>query len=522
MSRLWTNPIVEDIIARNPDKSEYLVADYKTPSGPAHIGSVRGPMVHHAVTQALRVAGRSARFLYGFDDFDPMDGFPSDLPEDWRQYMGQPLANIPSPRSGFDSLAADYASSFLEVFAYLGLKPEIIYGSQWYRQGRYDDSIRGALDHAQTIRELYLTISHSEKPVDWLPIHMLCPHCGKIGTTQATAWDGQEVTFICRPDLVSWAIGCGQISTHSPFGGQGKLPYKVEAAAKWSFLDQDFETAGKDHMTKGGSFDLAAAIAKAVYQIQPPVGRSYPYEFLLHQGKKMSSSKGLGHTAKQATHDLPAELLIYRLGVSQPNLQVEFDLSGEAIPRWFDQLDGLYRQALIEPSSEAAQTVKIFYPEAKLLDYRMRFSQLAFVSQLPNVDLLSFAALDKGSPLTSDETAVLTERLEYAKYWLEHFADDKIRFVLQSGPLSELNLDTTQLGFLRDLAKIYSSRSDWTGPELHTELHRLKTESGLEPRQAFGAIYQLFFAKESGPPAGWLMAALEPEYVASRFALVQA
>ncbi|TSC65085.1 MAG: lysyl-tRNA synthetase [Candidatus Berkelbacteria bacterium Gr01-1014_85] len=522
MSRLWTTPIVEQIIARNPDKSVYLIADYKTPSGPAHIGSLRGPVVHQAVTRALIRAGRSAHYLYGFDDFDPMDGFPSDLPDEWRQYMGQPLANIPSPDPQFDNLAAYYASSFLEVFTYLGLTPEIIYGSRWYREGRYDQSIERALNHSQTIRELYLSVSHSEKPTDWLPIHMLCPHCGKIGTTQATAWNGKEVTFVCRPDLVTWAIGCGQVSTQSPFGGQGKLPYKVEAAAKWSFLDEDFETAGKDHMTKGGSFDLAAAIAKAVYQIEPPIGRGFPCEFLLHQGKKMSSSKGLGHTAQQAKRDLPTELLIYKLGVSQPNLQVEFDLTGEAIPRWFDQLDGLLKQAFVDPDSEAAETVKIFYPGVKLVEYRMRFSQLAFLSQLPNVDLFEFAKLDKGSVLSVDETAALVERLEYAKYWLAHFADDRVRFILQTGPLSELSLDSAQLDFLRAVAKIYNSRSGWTGPELHTELHQLKAESGLEPRQAFGAIYQLFFAKESGPPAGWLIAALEPAYVATRLALVQA
>ncbi|TSC96503.1 MAG: hypothetical protein CEN88_334, partial [Candidatus Berkelbacteria bacterium Licking1014_2] len=38
----------------------------------------------------------------------------------------------------------------------------------------------------------------------------------------------------------------------------------------------------------------------------------------------------------------------------------------------------------------------------------------------------------------------------------------------------------------------------------------------ISPKAAFGAIYQLFLGKDSGPQAGWLLASLERKTVIER------
>jgi lysyl-tRNA synthetase class 1 len=92
----WVDEIVEDIIKKIP-KDSYLVTDWMTTSGHAHVGSLRGVIVHDLVRRGLVENGKIAEFQWGFDDFDPMDGLPSYLDESWLQYMGKPLCNIPAP-----------------------------------------------------------------------------------------------------------------------------------------------------------------------------------------------------------------------------------------------------------------------------------------------------------------------------------------------------------------------------------------------------------------------------------------
>src|SRR6202008_3238783 len=50
-----------------------VVNDSKPPSGPVHVGSLRGPVILDVITRALRAAGHETTLLYGVDDLDPMD-----------------------------------------------------------------------------------------------------------------------------------------------------------------------------------------------------------------------------------------------------------------------------------------------------------------------------------------------------------------------------------------------------------------------------------------------------------------
>ena len=52
--------------------------------------------------------------------------------------------------------------------------------------------------------------------------------------------------------------------------------------------------------------------------------------------------------------------------------------------------------------------------------------------------------------------------------------------------------------------------------ELHEQIHALKNQLGLPPKQAFSAIYLTFLGKPSGPQAGWFLAALDRDFVVSR------
>ena len=67
---------------------------------------------------------------------------------------------------------------------------------------------------------------------------------------------------------------------------------------RWKKEGVDFEPAGKDHHSEGGSFDTAREIAKAVYSCEPPVTFQYDFISIKGRGGKISSSSAtLGSTS---------------------------------------------------------------------------------------------------------------------------------------------------------------------------------------------------------------------------------
>lgn len=467
---LWLDKILEDL--QKTKKSSFLVSDYKTPSGKIHVGALRGVFIHDAVYKELKKKGETAEFIYGFDDFDPMDSLPVYLDE--KKYlpeMGKPLCDIKAPDNK-GSYAQYYAKDFQEVFESCGSKPKIIWLSKEYKAGRFDEVIKEILIRAGQIREIYKKISGSEKEKDWLPISMVCEKCGKIGTTYASKFENNKVYYECRRDLVEWAVGCGHQGWGSPYKGGAKFPWKVEWPAKWKVYGTDVEGAGKDHSTAGGARDIARAIATQVLKIKEPY--NIPYEFFLMAGKKMSSSKGVGATAREMVEILPPEVLRYLILRIAPDRAINFDPEGETIPQLFDDYDKEY-------------------PGAK-----MSFRKVVFSLQL-------------------DKSIQSQEREKYAKIWLKRFAPERYIFSLQEKlPASAKNLSAEQKKFLSEIKEIVGSNKGITGDELHQKIHQLKEELKINPRDAFSAIYLIFLNKDSGPQAGWFLASLDKDFVIKR------
>ena len=319
-----------------------VVNDSKTPSGTVHVGSLRGPVILDVITRALRASGHETTLLYGVDDLDPMDAQALLTPDAVEREMGRPLAHIPDQvADGHASYARHHAQVFIDTFAGLGINPDRYYWmSEHYVAGDLDPYIRIALDRAAVVREVYQRVANVRHPDTWHPISVICPTCGRVGTTIVTKWDGEKVFFECRPDLVTWAKGCGSSGWVSPYGGAAKLPWNLEWAAQWSLFGVTIEPCGKDLATAGGSRDRSDAIAREVFEREPPI--NVPYEFLNIGGRKMSTSKGRGTPAHLIAEVVPPEQLRLLFLRPRPNQAIEFDPDGtDAIPRLFDEFDRL-------------------------------------------------------------------------------------------------------------------------------------------------------------------------------------
>ncbi len=507
-----------------------VVNDSKTPSGTVHVGSLRGPVILDVITRALRARGVPATLLYGVDDMDAMDAQALLTPDAVDRSMGVPLAHVPDQAGDCHaSYARHHAQTFIDTFAGLGIRPDRYYWmSDIYPTGAVDPYVRAALDRAQVVRDLYRRVSRVERPAGWLPISVVCPTCGKVGTTLARDWDGETVAFECLPDYVTWARGCGAVDRVSPFGGAAKLPWNLEWAAQWGIFGVTIEPCGKDLATAGGSRDRSDAIAREVFDREPP--RNLPYEFLNIGGRKMSTSKGRGAAAHRIVEVVPPEQLRLLFLRPRPNSAIEFDPEGtDAIPRLFDELDRIaaatagaevkgelpedheriFAYALLDPAADVAAEAGAFRPA---------FAHLALLLQVPGVDVAARVEAEKGSPLSDRERAILDERLAAARGWLESYAPERARLdVRRDGlPAEAAALDGAQRAYLGALADAAEPAPPGSGDGWQTAIFATAGEAGLPAGRAFAALYLAFLGRINGPRAGWLLASLDPDFVIAR------
>src|SRR3989338_262657 len=488
----------------------FLVDDMFTPSGFAHICSIRGPLVHDLIYKALKHVGVDVKFSFVFNDFDVIDGLPEDLQKNFNKYLGFPLRNVPSPVEGFDSFAEYFIDDFKKVLKSFGIKAEHPSSYDMYKEGKFDEAIKIALDNAEKIQDIYEKVSGSKKrEMGWLPLQVICENCGRLGTTRVHGWDGKTVEYTCEPEMVKWAGGCGHTGRISPFGGNGKLHWKVDWVAHWMVLGVTIEGAGKDHSSAGGSRDIARELCKDVFKIPEPY--NLPYEFFLIGGKKMGSSKGLGLKARDTKDLLPPEVARFLFARTDYKQAVEFDPMGTmAIPDLFDEYDRCFMAFIngtdedLARAFEMSQINELPKKEKTLLP---RFRDIVNDIQMPNLDVFKkYEGVDKN---------ILEERIKYAKIWLEKYAPENLSLQMTKElPEMVKDLSVDQKEFLRKAIDLIEKEKD---PEaLQLALYNLTKELGFDAKKSFSAIYISLIGKQFGPKAAWFLLSLPKEKVIER------
>lgn len=517
----WADRIAQDIQTKKTKEIEsgkpLLIRDEKTLSGRVHIGSMRGVAIHGLVGEVLSELGIKNEYRYELNDFDPFDSIPGYLDTDkFREHLGKPLYTVPSPEPGFKNYADYFGQEFVAVHKKAGFTPNYYLATELYQSGKMDPYIRIALERVADVRRILKEVSGSVKDESWLPVSVICEQCGKMMTTRAHDFDGETVGYTCdrSPDET---VPCGFTGRRSPFSGGSKLFWKVDWAAKWVVQGVDIEGAGKDHSTKGGSRDVANHIARELFGYESPF--DIPYEFFLVGGKKMSSSKGRGSSAAEMSQLFPSPEFRLTLIGKDINQQIDVDPEGDSVPRmydWYDELAEKVRDGVADDFTRMYALCQMPKEQAEEpVHWMLRFSLLAFIVQMPHLDLIKEAEATKGSELTDDEKALLAERAEYARFWLSTYAPEQFKYELQQAMPVGLELSDTQKAALVKLAD-YMEAGERDGEEVHARLFELKTEVPIEPKELFSAIYRIFIGRTSGPKAGWFLASLPREFALER------
>ena len=204
---------------------------------------------------------------------------------------------------------------------------------------------------------------------------------------------------------------------------------------------------------------------------------------------------------------------------------INFSPDGDTIPVLFDQYDAVCRDyfeggdGVKEHKNKIFEFTHFYEKDLKKLNrYLPRFSHIAFFVQMPHLDVGKKVEEMKGAALTEADKKELDFRVEYANKWLEACSPEKYIFKVQEEvPDMAGELSGGQKEFLKVLAGFLKDNPNADGEKIQSFIHDKKNELEMEPADIFKSIYVSILGKDSGPQAGWLMEALENEFLIKRF-----
>jgi len=508
---IWVDRLAQKIKQKNSKKE--WVDDMKTPSGQIHVGSLRGVIIHDLVYKALKEIGVNVNFSYVFNDMDPMDGLPVYLDkEKYLPHMGKPLYKIPAPQPKHKNYAEYFAEEFIEVFNKLNCYPQIIYSSKLYQEGKMNQVIKKILNNTEKIKEIYKKITKKELGKNWYPYNPICEKCGKIGTTDVYKWDQKYVHYRCLPYKVGWAKGCGYEGKVEPVGENGKLVWKVDWPAHWQVIGITIESSGKDHMSSGGSYDVASHIAKEVLNYPPPEAFG-GYEWFTIGGRKMSSSKGLGSSAKEVSEILPPQVFRFLFVRTPITTHIDFNPNKETLFNLFDEYDRCFYAYFDKQEGKIPQG-----KQKEVLTDFARIIELSKISDLPKKrlyfprfrtiynlllqkksNLIVFFEELKNDKLTKEEKLILEERVFYAKKLMKR--EEKMLTKNNIAQTNNFTLNDNQKKFLKKLKENLEVLKTFKKEKIQEVIKKTLKETNIHPKEAFQAFYFVLIGKLFGPKA---------------------
>jgi lysyl-tRNA synthetase class 1 len=498
-ARHWADVLADDIL--NQRGRRHVVNTGITPSGEIHVGNMREVVTADAIHRVIAERGDASQLLYIADTYDPLRHvYPFLDPQRYRHEVGKPLSEIPCPCAQHASYAEHFLAPFLGALAALGIRPTVHRADQLYKTGVYSETIVIALQRCEQIRHILKEETGRDTPDDWSPFNPRCPTCGRI--TQA-----KVLGFSAAAHTVDYVCGCGAQGTVSMAGG-GKLTWRVDWPARWKIFGVTVEPFGKDHASKGGSYDTGVRIAREIYGIEPPY--PVPYEWLSLAGKgDMSSSKGNVLSIHAMLEVVPPEVLRYLILRVPPQRSIKMD-PGLPLLQLIDEYDD------VEAKNRDSRALELSAISG-IKPVGVPFRHMVTVVQAAQGNMEQWMEILRRNGYALDNVEGLCQRAAYAQRWLETFAPEELRFQIQEQlPPAARQLTAEQKQALQLLGE--RLQSGMTGEQIHQLIYTLKDELGARPESLFKAIYAVLLGKNQGPRAGWFLSTLEPTFVKRRFA----
>ncbi len=501
----WADITADKIIREKGEKNQYVCASGITPSGTVHIGNFREIISVDLVVRALRDKGKNVRFIYSWDDYDVFRKVPANMPkkEMLKTYLRKPITLVPDPYDKEKSYARANEVNVESVLPLVGINPEFIYQAEKYSKSEYAEGIRKALEKTGKIKSILNEHRSENLADDWLPVSIFCTKCDK-DTTKVSNWDREwKLEYSCS--------SCGNSETVDLKSAKTvKLLWRVDWPMRWNVEKVDFEPAGKEHHSAGGSFDTAHRIAEEVYNFSAPVTFKYDFLSLKGMGGKISSSLGNVVSLKEVLEIYQPEIVRFLFAGTRPNTEfaISFDLDVLKIYEDYDKCERIYYGIQEINENKKAKEDRIYElsqvgKPGKDTPYQMPLRHLCNLLQINSGDI--DAVISGIENITEEQIPRFRQRTVCAWNWITNYAPEDFRFSLTDTPNTS-GFSGTEKKALQGLKSAVEMLENYDEKTLAEKIYEIANETGIEPKDFFRVIYLTLVGKEKGPRlAGFIM-----------------
>ena len=516
----WSDEIAKKIIARRPDKEEYVCAAGISPSGSVHIGNFRDIATSFFVVKALERAGKKARLLFSWDEFDRLRKVPKNVSavrDDFEKYIGYPYVDVPDPFGGeASSYAARFETEFESAMERFGIPLDYRHQAQMYRSGAYREQILLALQKRGEIFDIldsFRTQDAQEGEREaYYPVSIYCPHCHRDTTKiHSLNDDGTVAHYTCS---------CGYEGDFDfKKDTDCKLAWKVDWPMRWAYEGVDFEPGGKDHASPGGSYDNGKVVAEKIFGYEAPLFQGYEFIGIKGVAGKMSGSSGLNLTPDTILKLYEPEVVLWLYAKSEPTKAFDFCFD-DGILRQYFEFDKQYLQYCSGQADEFTNSVMDCCLTHGKTVKTVPMALLVQLGSIVNFNVPMIETVFKKIDLNYTYED-FSNRLERARYWLEECAPEQanhlrpFRDFSLYGELSEE--EKKEIRALHD----YIKDGGYSLEDLNAKLYAIPKEifgedaPGLKQLQArfFQLVYRLLLGKDRGPRLYLFLQAMGREHL---------
>ena len=467
-------------------------------SGIPHIGSLGDAVRAYGVKLALENFGFRSELIAYSDDLDGLRKIPEGLPEWLKDHIGKPVSFIPDPFGCHDSYGLHMSSLLLEGLDNLGIKYKFQRGVDTYRNGLLKDQIHTILTNNQKIGEKIAEMVGQEKYQEALPYFPVCANCGRLYTAIAYEYlpDEKKIKYKCSGTTIGSSVleGCGHEGIADITKDLGKLPWKVEFAARWHAFDIRFEAYGKDIMD---SVKVNDWVSDEILKFPHPTHVKYEM-FLDKGGKKIS--KSLGNVVTSQTwlkYGTPKSILLLLYKRITGTREVGF----EDIPALMDEyneLENIYfgkikldNETKVIRSKGLYEYVNLLNPpknQSPYVNYRLLI-QLSKIFREARISRVTKKLIEYGT--IKESSPEVEELITLAGNYADDF--DKPTKV-------EVQIDDTFKIALSELSTLLSSEEE--PGDLQNSIYQIAKNNGIQPKDFFKILYQIILASDRGPKLG--------------------
>lgn len=524
----WAATAADEIEETDPT-DPIVIKGGVSPSGVAHLGNFNEVMRGYYIAEVLRERGHEVRQVFTSDDRDPLRSLPQRLADDTGEIvglgdvdagalgrnLGRPYTDIPDPFGESKSYAAHFTKLLAADADRLDIPVEIISNTEYYQEGKFEESIKCILEDIDTAREV-LSEYQSKVDEDYVPFNPLCQNCGKITETVTDIdLDAQTVTYQCTDMTAGEKTidGCGHegVATFR----EGKLPWRFEWPAQWQILDVDFEPFGKDHAE--GSWPSGTDIAENVLDTVPPI--PMVYEWFTVNDESLSSSTGNIVTVTELLTLLEPAVIRYFFALD-PRRARDLDLENlDQLVDDFDRFERAYFDGVNDESINefAEQAYPYVVENIDSERVRLPYTFAAVLGMTDDRSLQIEMARNEGHIDAETPEWAVTDalnRIEKARIWAERM-DNTYNYQLQeTQPAIDIDPTSDTAKALDTLAEVVAEGSD--GEEIQEAIFDIARDYDIPVGEFFEVGYQLFFNQSAGPRLGKFLGELDAEFVVQR------